>query len=171
MQPFRAHGKLLLTAEYAITQGAEGLAVPTVYGQTLMVDEGSGAPGIFWVAKSVEGTTWFEAQFDEHLEVVSSTAASIARHLQGMLRAGQSFSSRPLPSGVWTTSLDYPQQWGLGSSSTLASLIAQAAGIPGQRMREIHKGSGYDIACATANGPLLYRLDQGVAQAAPTPLH
>ena len=37
-QSFYAHGKLLITSEYLVLDGAEALALPTVYGQSLEVE-------------------------------------------------------------------------------------------------------------------------------------
>ena len=35
---FRSHGKLLLTGEYVVLDGALSLAIPTVFGQDLKVE-------------------------------------------------------------------------------------------------------------------------------------
>ena len=37
MQKFYSHGKLLITSEYAVLDGAKALAVPTKLGQSLKV--------------------------------------------------------------------------------------------------------------------------------------
>jgi hypothetical protein len=48
-------------------------------------------------------------------------------------------------------------EWGFGSSSTLISLLSQWAGIdPFLLNKLIFKGSGFDIACASADGPVFY---------------
>ena len=58
-----------------------------------------------------------------------------------------------------TTKLTFPRAWGLGTSSTLISLIAQWAKCdPFELLFEAFGGSGYDIACATANSPISYQL-------------
>ena len=57
-----------------------------------------------------------------------------------------------------TTRVDFPREWGLGTSSTLVSLLAQQTGVnPYQLLADTFSGSGYDIACATAKGPILYQ--------------
>ena len=38
MEKFYSHGKLLITAEYAVLDGAKALALPTKFGQTLEVN-------------------------------------------------------------------------------------------------------------------------------------
>lgn len=170
MSPYRAHGKLLLTAEYAITQGAQGLAVPTVFGQNLIVEDNVDGPYIEWVAKDREGRIWLEASFDKALDIIATNQSAQAEWLRALLLEAQSHAPKPLPQGRWTTQLDYPQSWGLGSSSALTSLIAQAAQVPGHLLRAIHKGSGYDIACATAEGPILYTLTPDGPKVARAPL-
>lgn len=61
--------------------------------------------------------------------------------------------------GVVTTQLEFHKDFGLGSSSTLIANIAQWANVnPYELLWEGFTGSGYDIACANSNGPLLYQL-------------
>lgn len=58
-----------------------------------------------------------------------------------------------------TTQLEFHKDFGLGSSSTLIANIAQWANIdPYTLLWEGFSGSGYDIACANNNSPLLYQL-------------
>src|SRR5690606_31028978 len=57
------------------------------------------------------------------------------------------------------TKLDFPRNWGLGSSSTLINNIAQWAKIDGfALLANSFGGSGYDIAAAQSNAPILYEL-------------
>ena len=52
--------------------------------------------------------------------------------------------------------------WGLGSSSTLYSLVAGWAGVQAYDLfRMISQGSGYDIACTGRAGLLYYQLRKG----------
>jgi hypothetical protein len=56
------------------------------------------------------------------------------------------------------TKLEFPRLWGLGSSSTLIFNIAQWSKTNAFRLLgETIGGSGYDIACAGADGPVLYQ--------------
>jgi len=53
--------------------------------------------------------------------------------------------------------LEANPEWGFGSSSTLISLLSQWANFDPFVLNElIFKGSGFDIACATAEGPIFY---------------
>ena len=66
------------------------------------------------------------------------------------------------------TRLDFPREWGLGSSSTLISMIAQWAEVdPYELLWNSFGGSGYDIACARASSPILYQLTEGKAKVYP----
>ena len=62
----------------------------------------------------------------------------------------------------FTTRLEFDKDWGLGSSSTLISLLAQWANVnPYELLKMTMGGSGYDIACATASQPIFYQLKNG----------
>src|SRR5690606_36275528 len=58
------------------------------------------------------------------------------------------------------TDLTFPRLWGLGTSSTLINNIAQWAQVnPYELLKRTFSGSGYDIACASQNSPILYQLE------------
>jgi len=55
------------------------------------------------------------------------------------------------------TQLGFERDWGLGSSSTLINNIANWAGVNAFQLLEMSfKGSGYDIACAQHDSPVLF---------------
>ncbi|HOU46338.1 MAG TPA: GYDIA family GHMP kinase [Chitinophagales bacterium] len=150
---YHANGKLLLTAEYFILDGAVGLALPTKFGQTLTV-EPINEKGIFWKSIDNKNKLWFEAKFNEQLEIISSSNNEITKTLQNILRESQISN----PKSQITTKLDFPQNWGLGTSSTLISLLAQWRKInPYVLLEKTFGGSGYDIACATAKSAITYQ--------------
>jgi mevalonate kinase len=61
-----------------------------------------------------------------------------------------------------TTQLSFPKKWGLGTSSTLINNIAQWLQIDAfTLLNNSFGGSGYDIACAQNNNPILYHLKHG----------
>ena len=160
-QQFHANGKLLITGEYFILDGAVGLALPTKFGQILTVDsclpefiEGN-EKGISWKSIDDKNNIWFEAKFSESLEIISSTNNEVAETLQNILKHCNLITHH----SSLTTKLDFPQNWGLGSSSTLISLLAQYANVdPYKLLAKTFGGSGYDIACATAKSAITYQL-------------
>ncbi|MBK8350342.1 MAG: GHMP kinase [Saprospirales bacterium] len=160
---FHANGKLLLTGEYFILDGAVGLALPTKFGQSLTVDsltssEGLEEKGITWESIDNKNNIWFEAKFSEALEIISATDNEIAATLKNILE----HCKLRTQNSKLITKLDFPQNWGLGSSSTLISLLAQYANIdPYELLAKTFGGSGYDIACAIAKSAITYQITTG----------
>ncbi len=159
---FYAPGKLLLSAEYAVLDGALALALPCRLGQQLSVAK-SDRPGIHWTSLDREGKPWLEASFQLPLSSGAPSAASLSARdrleqiLDQVEKLRPGFWQRTGPVQV-TTRLEFPQDWGLGSSSTLIALLARWAGVdPFALLAQTFGGSGYDLACALADGPLLYR--------------
>lgn len=160
---FNARGKLLLFGEYVVLDGCKALAWPTHFGQSLTVDsEETHVKGLYWKSFNHKGVLWFEAYFDEELNLLHGLDDEIARRLQGFLLQARALNPSFLKDGWYHEahiSADYPNEWGLGSSSTLISLIAQWAAVDAMELFfHSFRGSGYDIACATAMKPILYQL-------------
>lgn len=154
MTTFHANGKLLLTGEYFILDGAVGLALPTKFGQTLTVDS-SEENGIFWKSLDHENNVWFQAQFSDSLEIISASNDDVAKTLRTILQHCKLITQN----SKLTTRLDFPNDWGLGSSSTLISLVAQWTNTdPYALLEKTFGGSGYDIACATAKNAITYQI-------------
>ncbi|QCW98716.1 GHMP kinase [Aggregatimonas sangjinii] len=161
-----SNGKLLLTAEYAILDGAYGLALPTTYGQSLTVTEQSKSR-VNWRSFDHAGSVWFEADFDlntfrstgsSSTQKADATAGTLGKILFEAQKLNPSFLNDGKGYRV-ETHLDFPQDWGLGSSSTLINNIAQWAQIDAYSLLwNSFSGSGYDIACAKHDAPILYRL-------------
>lgn len=154
---FFAHGKLLLTAEYAVLGGAKALAVPTKLGQSLEVAETGNT--IIWKSVDQHGNLWYENEFDitsfapKRLDEIGNRL----QHLFLEIKTQNPNCWNTSPGFSFTTTLDFDRSWGLGSSSTLISLLAQWSGVnPYQLQQEVFGGSGYDIACATSKSALVY---------------
>lgn len=159
MQRFYSNGKLLITGEYLVLDGALALAIPTSYGQSLTVTP-AGDGRITWRSKDEGGVYWFEEQFD--LDTFQpENSGEIANVLSGMLlevRKQQPDFLKESHGEVVETELDFPRNWGLGSSSTLVNNVAQWANVdPYQILRSTFGGSGYDIAAAGHDRPILFR--------------
>ena len=164
-----SNGKLLLTGEYVVLDGAKSLAVPTKFGQDLIIEKIK-EPQLVWGSFTNTGECWFEAVFDlPKLRLVNATfnsdkegsAEFIAETLQEILQAARSLNPNFLNSEngfVVKTNLTFPQNWGLGSSSTLINNIASWAKVDAFKLLwNSFKGSGYDIACAQNDSPIFYQ--------------
>ncbi len=162
---YYAHGKLLLSGEYAVLDGALAWAVPTCFGQWLEIYEDS--PGLLvWQALDHEEIPWFEATLKlSDLALVQYTDKAFATRLSEILHAVQKQNPEFLKGtkGIKAvTRLEFPQDWGLGSSSTLISLIAEWAKVDAFKLlTDTFGGSGYDIACAKTDMPILFNRLQG----------
>jgi mevalonate kinase len=161
---FYGHGKILLTGEYFVLEGALSLALPTTVGQSLRVKyRHSNQPTLKWSALDHGGKPWFETEMELwHFESLKTTDMSVARDLQTILqqvrRQNPHFLREELDVQV-ETKLEFPRDWGLGSSSSLLYNIAQWAYVsPFELAMKSFGGSGYDIACAQSMGPIHYQL-------------
>lgn len=163
----RAKGKLLLSGEYFVLDGALALALPVRFGQTLHI-EGWKEPGLLsWSSKNENGIPWYLAEFElPDLHILTDTDRRITENLTAILKACQQqnpgFLNGACGYKVYTQN-DFPRSWGLGTSSTLIAAVARWAKVdPYRVLFETMGGSGYDIACAYADKPLTYRLLDGV---------
>jgi mevalonate kinase len=162
-QYFFGHGKLLLTGEYFVMDGALSLALPTKVGQSLSVKYSpSFSPTLSWKSFDVHGNCWFESKFEFwHFKCLDAHPSEEALFLQKILQQVRKQNSHFLRDDVDVkveTRLGFPLDWGLGSSSSLIYNIAQWAYIsPFELLFKTHGGSGYDIACAQSDGPIAYK--------------
>ena len=158
----------MLTGEYLVLEGATALAVPTKFGQDLSVEKIK-EPQLIWASFTKAGDCWFEAVFElPKLRLVNATFNSekegsadfIAETLQDILVEARKLNPEFLQSEqgfLVKTNLTFPRDWGLGTSSTLINNIAQWAKVDAfQLLWNSFSGSGYDIANAKYNTPILY---------------
>lgn len=171
MKRHYSNGKLLLTGEYVVLDGATSLAVPTKYGQDLVI-EPIEEPILVWGSFTNEGVCWFEAQFSlPKLRLTSATfnsdkegtSETIAETLQNILQEARKLNHDFLQTEkgfIVKTNLTFPQNWGLGSSSTLINNIASWADVNAfDLLWNAFSGSGYDIACAQNDSAIFYQLE------------
>jgi len=163
---FYSNGKLLLSGEYAILDGALGLAIPTSYGQSLHVTP-TKSGFLEWTSFDENKNIWFSAKLDlESLNVVSTSNEAMAQTLLTLLLEANAQNPLLLTDSDGfqiETHLTFPQSWGLGTSSTLINNMAQWARVDAyQLLWNAFGGSGYDIACAQYNFPITYQLVDGV---------
>ena len=171
---FYSNGKLLLSGEYVVLDGALSLALPTQYGQSLKV-EPNAENKITWKSLDNKGNVWFKEEFSfeqisfpflyEHsqdLKSLSQISKTLLKILFVANQLNKNFLSHYVESEKGlsiTTKLDFPREWGLGSSSTLINNIASWANVDAYKLLEFtFGGSGYDIACAQNDTAITYQL-------------
>ncbi|XLS28683.1 GYDIA family GHMP kinase [Flavobacteriaceae bacterium M23B6Z8] len=168
---FYSHGKLLITGEYAVLDGALCLALPTKKGQSLEVEDHSDGDTLIWTSLDHEGSVWFEtkivvdvasAKFSIRTPATKLPETTLKNEetLLSILRAAVELNPaflQELKGKKVVTKLEFPENWGLGSSSTFINNVAQWAQVDAfQLLWQGFSGSGYDIACAQNDSPILY---------------
>ncbi len=185
MSRYSSHGKFLLTGEYLVLKGALALALPLKLGQSMTVEtfpetsqktnhETFRETSLQWNAYQPTGP-WFSVTLDpKTLEIIDCNDLSKAEKLAQILKALRQLNPAAFDEGLrFKTCLDFDPNWGLGSSSTLIANLARWANVnPYELLKLTFGGSGYDIACATAEQPIYYLLNTEVPEPVegPTPL-
>lgn len=163
-QEFYSNGKLLLTAEYLVLDGAQALALPTRLGQKLTVTKGK-EDTLYWKSLDADGSVWYENEIQlatifgkNPLYQQDDVTEMLIRILNEAHAQNRNIFQKNIGYNV-ETQLTFPKNWGLGTSSTLVNNIAQWFDIDAFDLLQItFGGSGYDVACAQTNSPLLYQL-------------
>jgi len=159
-----SNGKVLLTGEYVILDGALSLASPTKFGQHLKFEENQ-SNLINWKSINLDGKIWFECSMrNENLEIKSTSSKKVSDTLIRIINLIREYSPSFLKNSGSDilTNLTFDKNWGLGSSSTLISNLAKLSGVdPYILNNHIFKGSSYDIACANSISPIVYQLKEG----------
>ena len=161
---FYSNGKLLITGEYLVLDGAKAFALPTKFGQNLSIEETEGQI-IDWKSFDSDGSIWFEdnipfssivrkERFDDSKNIKNALIEILHEAYlmnSDFITTAKGYTIR--------TELTFPKFWGLGTSSTLINNIGQWLGIDAfELLRRSFGGSGYDIACAQNNTGILYQL-------------
>lgn len=159
---FYSPGKLLLTSEYFVLDGALALAVPTQLGQELRSKTlPDNATVISWETH-VEGNIWFTLEVNyENWVIVKTNDSERAQFILKVLKNIQQLSKTVLQqkdSYVLRSNIEFPSDFGLGSSSTLMNNLAEWSNVDAFQLNEISLGgSGYDIAVAQQKSAILYQ--------------
>lgn len=158
-QSYYAHGKLLLTGEYVVLDGALAIALPTAKGQKMDISEDVEGNFLHWKSYNHLGEIWLEGIWDVHQQQWQTISDNHkAQYIQALFQYADAELGIDLSGYAVTTRLEFPNDWGLGSSSTLISLLAQWWRTdPYYLLQKTFGGSGYDIACATSDTPVLYQ--------------
>ena len=172
VQKYYSYGKFLLTGEYLVLKGALAFAMPLKLGQSMTV-ETLQETSLQWDAYKPDGT-WFSVTLNpQNLDIIDCDDQPKAEKLVQILKAICELKPNAFNDGLhFETHLDFDPNWGLGSSSTLIANLARWAGVdPYELLKLTFGGSGYDIACATAEGPIYYQIKTEVPEPVegPTP--
>lgn len=164
---FYSNGKLLITGEYLVLDGANAFALPTKFGQKLIIEKGN-QQEIKWTSYDADGSIWldFQLSFADILKKnTADESESIKNTLIEILHQGYLLNPNFFQNHEGfqiTTQLTFPRNWGLGTSSTLINNIAQWLNVDAfVLLSNSFGGSGYDIACAQNDNAILYHLDNG----------
>lgn len=155
-------GKLMLTSEYFAVDGALVLAVPTKLGQEFFFNEIEDAQSIIiweafhqnqpWLKVIINYTSWqiIETNISASAEFILKVLKNVQALSEFKFKSNQSYHLK--------TNLQFPSDYGLGSSSTLMNNLAEWANIDPFHLNAISLGgSGYDIAVAQAKSAVLYK--------------
>jgi mevalonate kinase len=153
---FYASGKLLLFGEYLVLKGSGCLAIPLSYGQKMHV-ESSKNDFLEWKS-SHNDATWFSCFFSKTLEIINTSDLPNAQMLIRLMKIIKETNPDLFGNGLnFHTEMNFKPGWGFGSSSTFISLLAQWSKMdPYLLLEKSFGGSGCDVACATANTPVIY---------------
>ena len=154
---FFAPGKLLLSGEYAVLDGAQAISCPSHKGQFLEVQKIANSSTLEWHALREDEHCWLHLSLNSKAEILETNDSEKAQLIQGLL---VDLFDGEIPLGLRVeTKLDFKREWGLGSSSTLITLVAKWAQKDAMKLFFKHlKGSGYDVATALENSAIRYQI-------------
>ena len=156
---FKSNGKILLSGEYLVLEGAKAIALPSKLTQELNVENIKGNY-IIWQSIDYCGNLWFEEKFylkndkliyDGEKNIISEKIISLFNHIHTYNDIKNSIGKK------FITKLNFKREWGLGSSSTFVNNLAKWANLdPYKLLFSTFDGSGYDIACCDSFSPIIY---------------
>ncbi|HXH30195.1 MAG TPA: GYDIA family GHMP kinase [Bacteriovoracaceae bacterium] len=162
-QFYYGHGKLLLSGEYFVLDGAQALALPTTVGQSMKVKyRHSYQPTLNWKSFNHAGKVWFENDYEfwhfKPIKAQGTVEENFVHEVLSAVRLQNPHFLREDMDVFVETKIEFPLEWGLGSSSTFIYNVAQWAYVsPFELLKKTIGGSGYDIACAQAMGPIRFQ--------------
>ena len=157
---FKSNGKILLSSEYLVMDGAKSIALPSRLTQDLIVSK-CDKNTIEWFSYDMDNNLWYEDRFfvknnnlvcESEKNVTSQKIISLFNHLSKTHKLANLLGNK------FETRLNFKKDWGLGTSSTFVNNLAKWAKVdPYQLLFSTFKGSGYDIACCDLNHPIIFK--------------
>ena len=159
---FFSPGKLLLTSEYVVLDGALALAVPTKLGQELQAEEAEDRISLILWEAFVLNELWVKVVIDyKNWCLLEASDEEKGKFLLGVFKEIQTRSEKKLQGSAtyhFMTNLQFPENFGLGSSSTFINNLAEWAETdPFELNKAAFGGSGYDIAVAREKKAILFQ--------------
>lgn len=160
---FKSNGKILLTSEYLVLDGAKAIALPSKLTQDLYIEQ-CDKEIIEWQGFDEKGNVWYEENFYlKNNDLVYSaeknnTSEKLLLLFNHILKTRE---AKDILGNKFSTKLNFKREWGLGTSSTFVNNLAKWANIdPYRLLFSAFKGSGYDIACCDVNNPIIFEKKQ-----------
>ncbi len=157
---FKSNGKILLSAEYLVLDGASSIALPSKLTQELFITK-CNEKIIDWQSFDEKNNLWYQEKFilvNEKLNYVGKKNPISEKVLSLLKYILKLKGPNNLMGNKLVNILNFNRQWGLGSSSTFVNNLAKWAQIdPYELLFSTFSGSGFDIACCDYNSPILYR--------------
>lgn len=155
---FYSHGKLLLTGEYLVLDGAKAVALPCKLGQSLIVEK-TAEPNCKWQSFLKNNEFWQKVSFTKKDFVNQQYKNQFEKRLFQILYIIHQLKPEIFSNNyIFKTKLEFHKDWGLGTSSTLINNLSQWAKVnPYHLLEKTFGGSGYDIAAANLQSPFLYK--------------
>jgi len=155
-----APGKVMLCGEYFVLWGASALAFPARHRQFLNVFYQPEKQTHSWITRVGEEII-FSCEIDKSSLEVQNIRGSLdsAKYIESLIKAVLQINPEAFSHSYrFETLLTFRPEWGLGSSSSLIVNMARFADVdPFALHRMISRGSGYDVACALFEKPLLFK--------------
>ena len=135
-QTFYSNGKLLITGEYVVLDGAKALALPTKFGQNLVVTSGINHQ-IKWTSFDADKSIWFQdtlsfseiknKYISEKNHDVKNTLKAAADFYKGILKANDTIKKNiaSINQSLKASKVDINPKWGTGTLGIAKKYQAQ----------------------------------------------
>ena len=157
---FNSNGKLLITSEYLVMNGAMALAIPAKLDQELNVLS-TNTDFIYWKSLDNDNQIWYEEKFflENGSLIYLSKKNKISDLIVRLFDYIHRFNNPEKSIGnEFTWRLNFNKNWGLGSSSTFINNLSKWAKVnPYKLLFSVFNGSGYDIACCDKSNPIIFQ--------------
>ena len=115
---YKSNGKILLTSEYLVLDGAQALALPSKFSQSLEVKETKNINQISWTSYDFDGKKWFDDLFaiSKDKFIYEKRKNKFSDKMVSIFNGIKKLNSKAFTnSGIkFTTKLHLSKEWGIG---------------------------------------------------------